>query len=169
VSNASINVYGNVFAVYGLSAYAQATGNQEALQLAKQTFRTLDKLFHNTATDTGGYDETTADFSLDGLQLLGCWNSSAAFDSVISTSVGSTAGNTSVGTSVASSRGPTSGGSNAARDNSSGGSSTPSNSTACRPRLSQSLNTVLHMTEALTELSKVSKGSDTAVTDRLWS
>lgn len=90
VSKSDVNVYGNVFALYGLSAYAQASGNQEALQLAKHTFWSLDKLFHSTAT--GGYDETTADFSLDSIQLLGCWNSSSVLDRVSAGSVGYVAG-----------------------------------------------------------------------------
>jgi hypothetical protein len=170
VPNAGANVYGNAFAVFGLSAYAQATGDQGALQLAKDTFWTLDKLFHNTAT--GGYDaaslsETTGGFSLDSVQLRGCWNSSTALD--IATNVGNTSGDTGVGTSVDSSRGSAAGRSNVARGNNSSGSTggTASSSTTCMPRLSQSLNTLLHMTEALTELSKASKGSDPAVTARL--
>jgi cellobiose epimerase len=37
----SKNAYGNAFAIYGLSAYYQASGDTSALNLAKKTFRGL--------------------------------------------------------------------------------------------------------------------------------
>lgn len=45
--------YGNSFAIYGLAAYYKATGNQKALDLAKQTFYWLEK--HSYDLKDGGY------------------------------------------------------------------------------------------------------------------
>ncbi len=47
------NAYGNAFAIYGLSAYYKASGNTEALELAKQTFNWLEKGSHDAVY--GGY------------------------------------------------------------------------------------------------------------------
>jgi len=45
--------YGNSFAIYGLSAFAMATGDQNALELAKKAFRWLD--IHAYDPEFGGY------------------------------------------------------------------------------------------------------------------
>ena len=45
--------YGNSFAIYGLSAYVMATGDQNALELAKNGFRWLDAHAHDP--EFGGY------------------------------------------------------------------------------------------------------------------
>ena len=45
--------YGNAFAIYGLAAYAKATGDKQALQLAQDAFRWLDKASHDPVN--GGY------------------------------------------------------------------------------------------------------------------
>lgn len=45
--------YGNAFAIYALSAYYQLSDDQEALNLAKKTFRWLD--FHAHDKQYGGY------------------------------------------------------------------------------------------------------------------
>jgi mannobiose 2-epimerase len=45
--------YGNAFAIYGLSAYHEASGNEEALQLAQDAFRWLDEHAHDP--EYGGY------------------------------------------------------------------------------------------------------------------
>lgn len=39
--------YGNAFAIYALAAYYDASGDQEALELAKETFRWLEKYSHD--------------------------------------------------------------------------------------------------------------------------
>ena len=39
--------YGNSFAIYGLAAYYDASGNEEALDLAKKTFRWLEEHSHD--------------------------------------------------------------------------------------------------------------------------
>jgi cellobiose epimerase len=41
------NAYGNAFAIYALSAYYQASGDTSALNLAKKTFRWLEKHSHD--------------------------------------------------------------------------------------------------------------------------
>jgi mannobiose 2-epimerase len=45
--------YGNSFGIYGLSAYVMATGDQDALELAKNAFRWLDA--HAYDPEFGGY------------------------------------------------------------------------------------------------------------------
>jgi cellobiose epimerase len=40
--------YGNAFAIYALSAYHQASGDEEALELAKKTFLWLEKYSHDS-------------------------------------------------------------------------------------------------------------------------
>lgn len=45
--------YGNSFAIYGLAAYYKASGNEEALELAKQTFYWLEK--HSYDSINKGY------------------------------------------------------------------------------------------------------------------
>lgn len=40
--------YGNAFAIYGLSAYYEVSGDSTALQLAKETFRWLEKYSHDS-------------------------------------------------------------------------------------------------------------------------
>lgn len=45
--------YGNAFAIYGLSAYHEASGDEEALQLAQDAFRWLDEHAHDP--EYGGY------------------------------------------------------------------------------------------------------------------
>ncbi len=45
--------YGNSFGIYGLAAYVMATGDQEALELAKSAFRWLDQ--HAYDSEYGGY------------------------------------------------------------------------------------------------------------------
>ncbi len=47
--------YGNSFAIYGLSAYARASGNEEALELAKEGFRWLEA--HSYDSVYGGYNQ----------------------------------------------------------------------------------------------------------------
>lgn len=132
VTNSSINTYGNAFAIYGLATYAQATGSAEARALALNTFKTLDTLYHSPST--GGYDESTAGFSLDSIPLR-----PAASGSTSSTSSSNVA--TEAGAAAAYRTG--------------------------KGRLSQSFNNLLHMAEALTELSKATGGSDPLVTARL--
>lgn len=66
-ADSRINIYGNAFAIYGLSAYALATGSSEARGLALNTFRTLDKLYHDSTN--GGYNEALADFSVDSIPI----------------------------------------------------------------------------------------------------
>lgn len=128
VTNSSINVYGNAFAIYGLSMYAQATGSTQAKTLALNAFKTLDQLYHNPTT--GGYDESTAGFALDSIPLR---PTGTASSSIITESGPAAAAANRVG----------------------------------RNRLSQSFNTLLHVAEALKELSKAVGGSDPTVTARL--
>jgi len=45
--------YGNAFAIYGLAAYYRASGDTNALNLAKEAFRWLEK--HNYDPEHGGY------------------------------------------------------------------------------------------------------------------
>ena len=45
--------YGNSFAIYGLAAYYRASGNEEALKLAQETFKWLEK--HSYDPKYGGY------------------------------------------------------------------------------------------------------------------
>jgi len=45
--------YGNAFAIYGLAAYYRVSGNEQALQLAKEAFRWLDD--HSHDPEYGGY------------------------------------------------------------------------------------------------------------------
>lgn len=45
--------YGNSFGIYGLSAYARVTGDKEALKLAQDAFRWLDR--HSHDPEFGGY------------------------------------------------------------------------------------------------------------------
>lgn len=47
--------YGNSFAIYGLSAYARASGNKEALELAKKGFWWLEA--HSFDSIYGGYNQ----------------------------------------------------------------------------------------------------------------
>lgn len=128
VANASINICGNAFAIYGLSAYAQATGSAEARILALNTFKTMDKLYHSPST--GGYDESTAGHALDSIRLAPA---------------------TSGSSNIVTEAGP------AAAYRAGKG----------RLQLSQSFNTLLHVAEALTELSKAVGGSDPTVLARL--
>ena len=51
--NGSKTAYGNAFAIYGLSAYYDASGDSAALDLAKKTFHWLEKHSHDPAE--GGY------------------------------------------------------------------------------------------------------------------
>ncbi len=46
--NEEKTAYGNAFAIYGLSAYFEASGNKEALDLAKKTFYWLEKNSHDS-------------------------------------------------------------------------------------------------------------------------
>jgi mannobiose 2-epimerase len=46
-------LYGNAYAIYGLAAYYGATGDQESLELAKQTFHWLEASAHDK--EYGGY------------------------------------------------------------------------------------------------------------------
>ena len=41
------SAYGNAFAIYGLAEYYRASGNEEALELAKNTFYWLDAMAHD--------------------------------------------------------------------------------------------------------------------------
>lgn len=129
VTNSSINTYGNAFAIYGLATYAQATGSAEARALALNTFKTLDRLYHSPST--GGYDESTAGFSLDSIPLRPAASGSSSSNVVTEAGAAAAAYRTGKG------------------------------------RLSQSFNNLLHMAEALTELSKATGGSDPLVTARL--
>ncbi|RDC61463.1 AGE family epimerase/isomerase [Adhaeribacter pallidiroseus] len=53
------NAYGNAFAIYALAAYYQASGDTSALNLAKKTFRWLEKHSHDPVNK--GYYQTLAD------------------------------------------------------------------------------------------------------------
>jgi hypothetical protein len=66
-TDSRINICSNAFAIYGLSAYTLATGSSEARALALNTFKTLDKLYHDPTN--GGYNEALADFSLDSIPI----------------------------------------------------------------------------------------------------
>lgn len=46
-TEAAKTAYGNAFAIYGLAAYYDATGDEEALQLAKDTFMWLEEHSHD--------------------------------------------------------------------------------------------------------------------------
>lgn len=122
-----INVYGNAFAIYGLSAYAIATGSTQARALALSTFKTLDKLYHDPVN--GGYDETRAEFTFDSIPLAPSAGSGSSSSVVTEAGAAYRVGG--------------------------------------RVPLSQSFNTLLHVAEALTELSKAVGGSDATVTARL--
>lgn len=69
-SFASKEAYGNSFAIYGLAAYYQASGDTAALNLAKQTFWWLEKHAHDPINkgyyqhmnDDGSVIKRTADF-----------------------------------------------------------------------------------------------------------
>jgi len=124
-TNTGISVYGNAFAIYGLAAYAQATGSAEARTLALNTFKTLDRLFHDARN--GGYDESSAGVVLDSIPLRPTPRGSR---SDVATEAGERAAHREGKT------------------------------------LSQSFNTLLHVAEALTELSKALKGSDPTVIAR---
>jgi hypothetical protein len=124
-ANPVINIYGNAFAIYGLSAFARATGSEEAKALALNTFKILDKLYHSAKT--GGWDETNTDDTFDSIRL-------GPSGSVIDDKIIKEGGD---------------------------------RSSAVPKRLSQSFNTLLHMAEALTELSKAVGGSDPTVSARL--
>ena len=58
------NAYGNAFAIYGLSAYYQASGDTSALNLAKKTFRWLEKHSHDPVNK--GYYQALA---IDGTPI----------------------------------------------------------------------------------------------------
>ena len=61
------HTYCQAFAVYGLAAYYQLTGNREALQIARNLVRLLRKVFR----DEGGYLEALqADFSPESNEKL---------------------------------------------------------------------------------------------------
>lgn len=137
-ANSDLNIYANSFAIYGLSAYALATGSTEVRELALSTFKTLDKLYHSP---NGGYDETTSGCTLDSIALNPAQNSA----------VKSCSGTLGVSPSRAS-------GSRVTEE---------AGSKQQQPPLSQSFNTLLHIAEALTELSKATGGSDPTVTARL--
>jgi hypothetical protein len=107
------SIYGNAFAIYGLAAYARATGSREALALALEVFRTLDTLYHSR--QHRGYDETPTGFTFDSVELPAAAGG------------GSGGGSAAVVTEA--------------------GQQRP------RRLLSQSFNTLLHLAEALTELS----------------
>lgn len=51
--------YGNAFAIYGLAAFHDVTGNPAALNLAQQTFRWLDE--HAYDSEQGGYFRAVRD------------------------------------------------------------------------------------------------------------
>ncbi|WP_373056532.1 AGE family epimerase/isomerase [Zunongwangia sp. H14] len=57
--------YGNAFAIYGLAAYYRASGNEEALELAKKSFQWLEE--HSHDPENGGYFQT---LHLDGTPLV---------------------------------------------------------------------------------------------------
>lgn len=57
------SAYGNAFAIYGLARFHALTGNQEALELAKRTFRWLDE--RSWDEQYGGY--------VDRLNIDGSW------------------------------------------------------------------------------------------------
>lgn len=56
-------IYGNAFAVYGLSEYARATGNQEALEYAKKIIDCLDKYAYDPHYK-GYYEACTRDWKV---------------------------------------------------------------------------------------------------------
>ena len=62
-------VYGQAFCIYGLAAYVQITGNQQALQMAKDLFACIEK--YSFDDNNGGYVEAlTRDWqSIDDLRL----------------------------------------------------------------------------------------------------
>ncbi|MCF4101192.1 AGE family epimerase/isomerase [Gillisia sp. M10.2A] len=57
--------YGNSFAIYGLAAYAAASGNEEALDLAKKTFYWLEE--HSHDPEYKGYFQS---LELDGTPIV---------------------------------------------------------------------------------------------------
>lgn len=133
--NGAPGLYGNAFAIYGLSAYARATGSTEARKAALNAFLTLDKLYHSPY---GGYDETSIGFTLDSIKLPE--------------------------TAAASSPGCTGSGKAASITTEAGPRAASNNGKAL---LSQSFNSILHVTEALAELSRATGGSNPLVTKRL--
>lgn len=62
--NEEKTAYGNAFAIYGLSAYYDASGNEEALDLAKKTFYWLEEHSHDSIYK--GYYQSLA---LDGTPI----------------------------------------------------------------------------------------------------
>lgn len=60
--------YGNAFAIYGLVEYAQTFNNEEALQLAKRTFRWMDEHAHDP--EYGGYFQN---ISREGRPMKSGW------------------------------------------------------------------------------------------------
>ena len=58
------SAYGNAFAIYGLAEYYRASGNEEALELAKNTFYWLDAMAHDP--ENKGYFNV---LGLDGKSL----------------------------------------------------------------------------------------------------
>ncbi|HEA29483.1 MAG TPA: N-acylglucosamine 2-epimerase [Leeuwenhoekiella sp.] len=62
--NEEKTAYGNAFAIYGLSAYYEASGNEEALDLAKKTFHWLEEHSHDSIYK--GYYQSLA---LDGTPI----------------------------------------------------------------------------------------------------
>ena len=62
--NEEKTAYGNAFAIYGLSAYYEASGNEEALDLAKKTFYWLEEHSHDSIYK--GYYQSLA---LDGTPI----------------------------------------------------------------------------------------------------
>ncbi|MDT0643753.1 AGE family epimerase/isomerase [Zunongwangia sp. F363] len=57
--------YGNSFAIYGLASYYGASGNEEALELAKKAFYWLEE--HSHDPENGGYFQT---LELDGTPIM---------------------------------------------------------------------------------------------------
>ncbi len=67
--------YGNSFAIYGLATYYQATGNEEALALAKETFYWLENHSHDSVYN--GYFQS---LELDGTPVIRNENQASTSD-----------------------------------------------------------------------------------------
>lgn len=67
--------YGNAFAVYGIAAYADVSGDDAALAFAKKAFRWLDEHFHDGVN--GGYYQFV---TREGEALRGGWGKYPAKD-----------------------------------------------------------------------------------------
>jgi len=72
------SAYGNSFAIYGLATYYKISKNQEALDLAKQTFHWLEEHSHDSLY--GGYFDV---LQQDGSWMLGLTENDKNYDNFI--------------------------------------------------------------------------------------